>query len=101
MPADENIRERYPPRDDGDRAAVLRFARDAPLVYGSWTHLKWLYKQLEDHYDNPMLWENAMSEHRAVLKAIAAHDAVAAKAAMQRHLNMAYKRFSKGWDALP
>ena len=41
-----------------------------------------------------------MNEHRAVLKAIAAHDAVAAKAAMHRHLNMAYKRFSKGWDTL-
>jgi DNA-binding FadR family transcriptional regulator len=59
-----------------------------------------LYKQLEEHYDSPGLWETAMAEHRAVLKAIAAHDAIAAKAAMQRHLNMAYKRFSKGWDTL-
>lgn len=59
-----------------------------------------LYKQLEHHYDSPGLWEAAMAEHRAVLKAIAAHDAAAAKAAMQRHLNMAYKRFSKGWDTL-
>jgi DNA-binding FadR family transcriptional regulator len=59
-----------------------------------------LYKQLEHHYDSPGLWETAMSEHRAVVKAIAAHDAAAAKAAMQRHLNMAYKRFSKGWDTL-
>ena len=59
-----------------------------------------LYKQLEEHYDSPGLWETAMAEHRAVLKAIAAHDPVAAKAAMQRHLNMAYKRFSRGWDTL-
>jgi GntR family transcriptional regulator, transcriptional repressor for pyruvate dehydrogenase complex len=59
-----------------------------------------LYKQLEHHYDSPGLWETAMGEHRAVLKAIAAHDPVAAKTAMQRHLNMAYKRFSKGWDTL-
>ena len=42
-----------------------------------------------------------MAEHRAVLKAIVTHDAQAARAAMQRHMNMAYKRFSKGWDALP
>ena len=34
-----------------------------------------LYKQLEHHYDSPSLWESAMAEHRAVLKAIAAHDA--------------------------
>jgi len=59
-----------------------------------------LYQQLEHHYDNPALWDSAMAEHRAVLKAIAEHDAIAAKAAMQRHLNMAYKRFSKGWDTL-
>jgi len=59
-----------------------------------------LYKQLEHHYDSPSLWEAAMAEHRAVLKAIAAKDAAGARSAMQRHLNMAYKRFSTGWDAL-
>jgi DNA-binding FadR family transcriptional regulator len=59
-----------------------------------------LYKQLEEHYDSPALWASAMAEHRAVLKAIAARDPVAAKSAMQRHLNHAYKRFSTGWDNL-
>ena len=59
-----------------------------------------LYQQLEHHYDTPGLWEAAMAEHRAVVKAIVARDAAGAKAAMQRHLNMAYKRFSKGWDTL-
>jgi DNA-binding FadR family transcriptional regulator len=59
-----------------------------------------LYKQLEHHYDSPALWTAAMTEHRAVLKAIAAHDAEGARAAMQRHLDHAYKRFNTGWDAL-
>jgi GntR family transcriptional repressor for pyruvate dehydrogenase complex len=59
-----------------------------------------LYQQLEHHYDTPLLWEKAMSEHRAVLKAIAAKDASGARNAMQRHLNQAYKRFSTGWDTL-
>ena len=59
-----------------------------------------LYKQLEHHYDSPALWEAAMAEHRAVLKAIVAKDARGARAAMQRHLNQAYKRFSIGWDNL-
>ena len=59
-----------------------------------------LYQQLEHHYDSPALWTAAMAEHRAVLKAIAARDAAGARAAMRRHLNQAYKRFSTGWDAL-
>jgi DNA-binding FadR family transcriptional regulator len=59
-----------------------------------------LFQQLEHHYDTPALWTSAIAEHRVVLKAIAAHDANAARSAMQRHLNQAYKRFSKGWDTL-
>ena len=46
------------------------------------------------------LGQSAMAEHRAVLKAIAAKDAAGARAAMQRHLNQAYKRFSTGWDTV-
>ena len=53
-----------------------------------------LYKQLEHHYDSPGLWNAAMAEHRAVQKAIAAQRPAAARAAMQNHLNMAYKRFT-------
>jgi DNA-binding FadR family transcriptional regulator len=59
-----------------------------------------LYKQLEHHYDAPELWDAALAEHRAVLKAIAVHDQSGARLAMQRHLNHAYKRFSTGWDAI-
>jgi DNA-binding FadR family transcriptional regulator len=60
-----------------------------------------LFKRLEHHYDTPALWRAAVSEHRAVLESIAAHDPDAARAAMQRHLDQAYKRFSKGWNARP
>jgi len=59
-----------------------------------------LYRQLEHHYDSLDLWRAALAEHRAVLAAIASRDADGAKSAMQRHLNLAYKRFSKGWDNL-
>jgi GntR family transcriptional repressor for pyruvate dehydrogenase complex len=59
-----------------------------------------LYQRLEHHYDTPALWTAAMAEHRAVLKAIAEHDVPGARAAMQRHLNKAYKRFNKGWSTL-
>jgi DNA-binding FadR family transcriptional regulator len=59
-----------------------------------------LYKQLEHHYNSPASWDAALDEHGAVAKAIAAKDAPGARAAMQRHLNQAYKRFSIGWDNL-
>jgi DNA-binding FadR family transcriptional regulator len=58
-----------------------------------------LFSRLEHHYDAPGLWQTAMTEHRKVLESIAAHDPDAARAAMQRHLDHAYKRFSKGWNA--
>ncbi len=91
---------------DGDRLFHMRIAEatgNGALV--AVVKMLWdertgpLYKQLEHHYDSPALWEAAMAEHRAVLKAIAAKDANGARAAMQRHLNMAYKRFSTGWDS--
>ena len=59
-----------------------------------------LYKQLEHHYDSPGLWHAAIAEHRGVLKAIVARDSGVARTMMQRHLNQAYKRFSKGWNTL-
>jgi DNA-binding FadR family transcriptional regulator len=90
---------------DGDRMFHMRIAEatgNGALV--AVVDMLWqdrtgpLYKQLEHHYDSPALWQSAMAEHRAVLKAIAAKDAAGARAAMQRHLNQAYKRFSTGWD---
>ncbi len=92
---------------DGDRLFHLRIAEatgNGALV--AVVKMLWeertgpLYQQLEHHYDSPALWTAAMAEHRAVLKAIATRDAAGARAAMRRHLNQAYKRFSTGWDAL-
>ena len=45
-----------------------------------------------------MLWARAIAEHRVVQDAINRRDVPAARAAMQRHLDRAYKRFSKSWD---
>ena len=92
----------------GDRLFHLRIAE--ATGNGALVHvikLLWdertgpLYQQLEHHYDSPGLWRAAMNEHRAVLKSIAARDPEAARSAMQRHLDQAYKRFSKGWNARP
>jgi DNA-binding FadR family transcriptional regulator len=57
-----------------------------------------LFTRLEHHYDNPRLWTSAIAEHRLVLDAIVLHDAAGARAAMQHHLDRAYRRFSKSWD---
>ncbi len=58
-----------------------------------------LFTQLEHHYDSPDQWARAIAEHRVVLEAIAKRDPSAARGAMQRHLDKAYKRFSRSWDA--
>jgi DNA-binding FadR family transcriptional regulator len=58
-----------------------------------------LFAQLEHHYDSPGQWTRAITEHRVVLDAIARRDVPGARAAMQRHLDKAYKRFTKSWDA--
>ena len=106
---DEMERERREGRQPlgGDRMFHLRIAEATgngalvQVVKMLWDERTGpLYQQLEHHYDSPELWAAAMAEHRAVLRAIAGHDAAAARAAMQRHLNQAYKRFSTGWDTL-
>ena len=51
----EHVRHLFPPTDDQARAALLEFARSAPLVYGPWRHFKWLYKQAEATTDADLL----------------------------------------------
>ena len=89
----------------GDRLFHLRIAEatgNGALVHV--VRMLWeertgpLYKQLEHHYDSPKIWRAAIAEPRAVAKAIARRDIEGARAAMGRHLDQAYKRFSKGWD---
>lgn len=90
---------------EGDRLFHLRVAEAtgngalAAVVEMLWKERTGeLYKRLEDHYDSPALLKSALAEHEIILKAIAAHDPDGARAAMQRHLDRAYERFSTGWD---
>jgi DNA-binding FadR family transcriptional regulator len=57
-----------------------------------------LFLRLEHHFDTPALWTVALREHREIVRAIARHDALAARAAMRRHMAMAAKRFSASWE---
>jgi DNA-binding FadR family transcriptional regulator len=56
-----------------------------------------LFEKFGDHFENAASWRKAIAEHRAVLKALAAHDADAARAAMHRHLKRSHDRFAESW----
>ena len=56
-----------------------------------------LFMRLGDYFDNPASWSAALVEHAAVLEAIRARDANAAREAMQQHLKKATGRYSASW----
>ncbi|HET8745277.1 MAG TPA: FadR/GntR family transcriptional regulator [Ramlibacter sp.] len=56
-----------------------------------------LFLRLGDYFENPASWSAALVEHDAVLEAIRARDAAAARAAMQQHLKKATGRYSASW----
>ena len=67
-----------------------------------WTARKGpLFERLGDYFEHPASWQAAIAEHQAVLEAIEAHDATAARKAMQKHLKQAHKRYSASWRRAP
>ena len=56
-----------------------------------------LYRRLADYFERPASWRVVLAEHGAVLKAIKNRSPVAAREAMQGHMNKALARFSAGW----
>jgi DNA-binding FadR family transcriptional regulator len=60
-----------------------------------------LFERLGDYFEHPQSWQAAIAEHQQVLLAIEAHDATAARKAMQKHLKQAYKRYSASWRRAP
>ena len=56
-----------------------------------------LFSRLGDYFENPASWTAALVEHAAVLEAIRARDAHAARGAMQQHLKKATARYSASW----
>jgi DNA-binding FadR family transcriptional regulator len=53
-----------------------------------------LFDQLHSHFETPDVWADAVAEHRAVLAALRAKDPLAARAAMQRHMQIGYRRLT-------
>jgi GntR family transcriptional repressor for pyruvate dehydrogenase complex len=102
MMEDDAARGEVPLR--GDRLFHLRIAEAAgngPLLR-TVTELfdernSPLFAQLGAHFENLKSWKRAIAEHRAVVSAIAASDASAARIAMQMHLQRSHDRFAEAW----
>jgi DNA-binding FadR family transcriptional regulator len=61
-----------------------------------------LFEQLGRHFENPRSWRQAVAEHRAIVRAVAAGDVAGARAAMRSHLGNSHDRFAAAWvDAAP
>jgi DNA-binding FadR family transcriptional regulator len=60
-----------------------------------------LFDQLHSHFETSDLWAQAIAEHREVLKALRAKNPVQARAAMQRHMDIAFKRLSSSLTRAP
>jgi len=56
-----------------------------------------LFEQLGQHFESAPTWRLALAEHQAVIDAIAAGQADAARAAMHAHLQNSHDRFAGTW----
>jgi GntR family transcriptional regulator, transcriptional repressor for pyruvate dehydrogenase complex len=56
-----------------------------------------LFEQFGHHFENASSWRKAVTEHKGVVKALAAHDPAAARAAMHHHLQRSHDRFAETW----
>lgn len=56
-----------------------------------------LFERLGDYFETAPSWRMAIGEHEAILGAIRARDAVAARSAMHAHMDKSHSRFSASW----
>ncbi len=56
-----------------------------------------LYRTLERKLEYPLMAADTIREHKAIVAAIAKHDARAARSAMHHHMDMTMKRYSQDW----
>jgi len=90
--------------DPSDRAfhlAVARATHNGPLsavVAMLWDQGRGaVWKQMEKHFETPALRAATLRDHRAILEAIEARDAPAARKAMRAHLARVDREFTRGW----
>ena len=56
-----------------------------------------LFVRLGDYFETPKSWQSAIAEHHAILEAMRARDATAARSAMHTHMDKSHARFSASW----
>lgn len=56
-----------------------------------------LYRALERKLEYPMMATDTIREHKAIVAAVARHDARAARSAMHRHMDGTMKRYNEDW----
>jgi DNA-binding FadR family transcriptional regulator len=57
-----------------------------------------IWKRMADHFETPELRGQVLCDHRAIYKALAEHDARAARSAMHAHLRSIEAEFARGWE---
>ena len=89
---------------DGDRAfhtAIVQAGGNSVLVetvQSYWDSRRGpVFERLGGHFETVPSWRAAIAEHEAVLNAIRARDADAARKAMHAHMDKSHARFSASW----
>ena len=68
------------------------------VVTALWDQLRGpIWSRLEEHFHTPVLRQASLADHQKVFSAIVSRDPVAAKAAMQAHIDRVVGEFVKGW----
>lgn len=90
------------PADRSFHLAVARATHNGPLL--SVVVMLWdqgrgaTWRQVEKHFETPSIRAATLRDHRAILKAIDAHDPREARAAMHKHLDRVARDSSHGLD---
>jgi GntR family transcriptional regulator, uxu operon transcriptional repressor len=91
-------------REDSDRDFHLRLAKATGngslelVVEGLWNQRAELWGRMQQHFHTTELAAQTIRDHAAIVRAVAAHDASAARVAMHRHLSRVIKEFQSGLD---
>jgi DNA-binding FadR family transcriptional regulator len=98
-----NIKD-FAQREAIDRDFHLRIAKATGngslelVVAGLWDQRAELWGRMQRHFHTADLALKTIEDHDAIVGAIAAHDADAARAAMHRHLSRVAREFQRGVD---
>jgi DNA-binding FadR family transcriptional regulator len=91
-------------REESDRDFHLRLAKASGngslelVVEGLWAQRAELWGRMQKHFHTTDLARQTIRDHAAIVKAVAAHDASGARAAMRRHIARVVHEFERGLE---